>query len=88
MRVEEAARVVIRPYITEKTFSLIERENKLVFLVGEGASKRTIKEAVEALYGVRVSKVNTSRTPVGKKAFVKLAKEGEAMELASRLGLV
>ena len=33
MRLEDAQKVVIRPYITERTFEQIERENKLCFIV-------------------------------------------------------
>ena len=31
--------VILRPYITEKTFNLIEKENKLTFIVSDNAFK-------------------------------------------------
>lgn len=88
MRLEDAQKVVVRPYITERTFEQIERENKLCFLVADGASKSQIASAVETLYEVEVRTVNTTRTLIGKKAFVRLSEENSAAELATKLGLV
>ena len=88
MRLEDAQKVVVRPYITERTFEQIERENKLCFIVSDSASKKQIANAVEVLYEVEVRAVNTARTFVGKKAFVRLTEENSAAELATKLGLV
>lgn len=88
MRPEDALLVVIRPYVTEKTFDLIERQNKICFLVNPKSSKGKIKTAIETLYDVKVRSVNTAHTIVGKKAFVRLAPENPASDLASKLGLV
>ncbi|BAJ50164.1 large subunit ribosomal protein L23 [Candidatus Caldarchaeum subterraneum] len=80
--------VVKRIYITQDTVSLIESENKLVFIVDLKADKHTIKNAVEQLYNVKVDKVNTLITSRGeKKAFVKLKPEYKASELAVKLGI-
>jgi large subunit ribosomal protein L23 len=88
MRLEDAQKVVVRPYITERTFEQIERENKLCFIVADSASKIQIANAVEVLYEVEVREVNTARTLIGKKAFVRLTEESSAAELATKLGLV
>ena len=88
MRLEDAQKLLIRPYVTERTFDQIERENKLCFIVEDKATKKQIASAVEALYEVKVRDVNTSRTIKGKKAFVRLAEENSAAELATKLGLV
>jgi large subunit ribosomal protein L23 len=88
LRLEDAQKVIIRPYITERTFEQVERENKLAFLVSDKANKSQIAGAVEALYEVKVAAVNTSRGVKGKKAFVRMAEAGSAAELATRLGLV
>jgi large subunit ribosomal protein L23 len=88
LRLEDAQKIVLRPYITERTFEQIERENKLCFIVADRASKTQIASAVEALYEVKVEGVNTSRTLTGKKAFVRLLKDNSAAELATKLGLV
>lgn len=88
MRLEDAQKLLIRPYVTERTFDQIEKENKLCFIVDSRASKRQIASAVEALYEVKVQGVNTSRTVKGKKAFVRLSEENSAADLATKLGLV
>jgi large subunit ribosomal protein L23 len=88
LRAEDALQVVFRPYVTEKTFDMLERQNKIVFLVDVKASKTKIKQAVETLYDVKVQSVNTSFTITGKKAYVRLAPESPASDLASKLGLV
>jgi large subunit ribosomal protein L23 len=88
MRPEDALQIIFRPYVTEKTFDMLERQNKIVFLVTDKASKRGIKQAVETLYDVKVKSVNTAATLIGKKAYVRLSGESSASDLASKLGLV
>jgi large subunit ribosomal protein L23 len=88
LRLEDAQKLLIRPYVTERTFDQIERENKLCFIVQDKATKKQIASAVEALYEVKVMNVNTARTLKGKKAFVRLEEENSAAELATKLGLV
>jgi large subunit ribosomal protein L23 len=88
MRLEDAQKILQRPYVTERTFDQIERENKLCFIVDDRVSKSQIADAVQALYEVKVDTVNTSRTVRGKKAFVRLTEVGKAAELATKLGLV
>ncbi|WP_297509620.1 50S ribosomal protein L23 [Thermococcus sp.] len=81
-------KVIIRPLVTEKAVSLIERENKLTFIVDRRATKADIKRAVEEMFNVKVEKVNTLITMKGeKKAYVKLKPEYDASEIAARLGL-
>lgn len=81
--------ILIKPASTEKSFRLIEKENKLIFIVDPKADKKAIKEAVENSFNVKVEKVNIIRSITGeKKAIVKLAKEYSAMDLASRLKIV
>jgi large subunit ribosomal protein L23 len=50
--------VVLAPHITEKT-TLLSEQNAVVFKVAGGATKPQIKAAVEALFGVNVTGVNT-----------------------------
>lgn len=84
----DAQKVIKRVLITQDTVSLVEKENKITFIVDIKATKRQIKEAVEKLYEVKVEKVNTLITPLGeKKAFVKLKPEFSASELAVKLGI-
>ena len=77
------------PLMTEVTSRLLETENKLVFIVDIKANKVDIKQAVEKLYEVRVSKVNAAITPKGqKRAFVKLNPEHKATDVAIKLGIL
>ncbi|WP_461867063.1 50S ribosomal protein L23 [Thermococcus sp.] len=81
-------KVIVRPVVTEKAVSLIETENKLTFIVDRRATKSDIKRAVEEIYNVKVAKVNVVITMRGeKKAYVKLAPEYSASEIAARIGL-
>ncbi len=88
MNLEVASSILIKPYITEKTFNLIEKENKLTFIVDEKASKDQIVKALQVLYESEASEVNTARTIQGKKAFIKIKTPEGARELATKMGLV
>lgn len=50
--------VVLSPVITEKS-TMLSEHNAVVFRVAKGATKPAIKAAVEALFDVNVTKVNT-----------------------------
>ena len=50
--------VIVAPHITEKS-TLLSEQNGVVFKVANDATKPQIKEAVEALWGVKVTGVNT-----------------------------
>ncbi len=81
--------VINYPLLTEKCVDLIEKENKLVFRVDKGATKAQIREGIEKLYNVKVDSINTSIDTKGhKKAFVKLAKESSAADLATKLNVL
>ena len=87
--------VVLAPHITEKS-TMLSEHNAVVFRVAPGASKPEIKEAIEALFNVTVTGVNTmvakgkSKRWKGKpyqrsdfkKAVVKLA-EGQSIDVTS-----
>jgi len=80
--------IIKKPLITEKTFDLIEKENKLVFIVDRTSNKSEIKRAVEKIHNVKVIKVNTLITPKGeKKAFLKLHPDNSAQDIAIDLGI-
>lgn len=88
MTAEHAGELIVAPYVTEKTFTQIEKENKLAFIVAEKASKKEIIEAIMILYEAEATDVNTARTIRGKKAFVRFKTPEGARELATKLGLV
>ena len=88
---------IVAPVITEKSTFLSE-ENKVVFKVAIDASKPQIKDAVEKLFGVTVTAVNTvvvkgktkrfrgikGRRSDVKKAIVTL-KDGQSIDVATGL---
>lgn len=85
--------IIIRPIITEKSMSGIAMK-KYTFEVAKDANKIEIAKAVEELFGVKVSKVNTLHmrghlrrqgrsegyTPSWKKAVVKLTEDSKSIE--------
>ncbi len=90
--------IIIRPLITEKTMSMKE-ENKYVFEVAKNANKTEIKNALEAIFGVKVEKVNVlnmlgkqkrvgahvGRRSSWKKAIVKLKDDSKSIEFFEAL---
>ncbi len=81
-------KVLVHPDVTEKSIKLIETENRLAFVVSRDSTKQKIKNAVEKLYDIKVSDVNTLITSKGiKKAYVKLTPEFKAEEIATRIGI-
>ena len=82
-------KIIIRPVHTEKAINLIERQNTLVLIVSQRASKHDIKQAVETIFNVKVEKIRTLITPRGeKKAYIKLKPEYRASDIASQLGIL
>jgi len=80
--------IIVKPMVSEKSFGMIEQENKLVFLVQRHATKQLIKQEIEALYEVKVDKINTLILPNGqKKVYVRLHPDDDAMDLAAKLGM-
>ncbi len=53
--------IIIKPVLTEKMTKLTDTQNKVAFLVAKDANKIEIKNAVVAMYGVKVVAVNTQR---------------------------
>ncbi|MGC1487149.1 MAG: 50S ribosomal protein L23 [Albidovulum sp.] len=89
--------VIVKPVITEKA-TLASQNGAVVFRVAMTATKPLIKEAVEAVFGVKVKAVNTTITKgkakrfrgrpgersVVKKAYVTL-EEGNTIDVYSGL---
>jgi large subunit ribosomal protein L23 len=53
--------IILKPIVTEKMTELGEKLNRYGFIVDKRANKLQIKKAVQELYGVTVSGVNTIR---------------------------
>ncbi|MDI7775143.1 50S ribosomal protein L23 [Asticcacaulis sp. EMRT-3] len=89
--------VLLSPHITEKA-TLLSEQNKVVFKIALDASKDEVASAVEAIYNVKVTKVNTivtkgktkrfkgikGRRNDMKKAIVTLA-EGQSIDITTGL---
>ena len=60
--------VLLSPHITEKA-SILAEQNKVVFKIALDASKDEVASAVEAIYNVKVTKVNTIVTKGKTKRF-------------------
>jgi large subunit ribosomal protein L23 len=85
----ESNEVIFYPLMTESASLMVERDNKLIFIVSLKAGKTDIKKAVEELYEVKVQEINTLITCQGqKKAFVKLKPEFKASDVAIKLGIL
>lgn len=91
MHVEQ---VLIKPLLTEKSSIETENTNRYVFKVQTKANKYQIKDAVEAMFDVKVVNVHTAilpgkvkragkvtkKTSSWKKAYVKI-QDGQKLEL-------
>jgi large subunit ribosomal protein L23 len=73
--------VLVKPVVSEKSYALLD-ENKYTFIVAPRANKTQIKEAVQSVFSVKVTGVNTinrqgkrkrTRTGFGKRADTKRA---------------
>jgi len=85
----EAHSVVKYPMMTERSVNMIEKENKLVFIVDRRATKHDIANAIKELYEVEAETINTLITRKGeKKAFIKLKDGYDASDVAIRLGIL
>ncbi len=81
MRIADPRDVLISPVISEKSYALLD-ENKYTVVVPPDANKTQIKIAVEQVFGVKVTSVNTlnregkrlrTRTGFGRRAATKRA---------------
>ena len=59
--------VISYPLMTESASLMVEKDNKLIFIVSLKAGKEDVKKAVEELYEVKVAKITTLITPQGQK---------------------
>lgn len=92
-KISDPRDVLVRPVVSEKSYGLSDM-GKYTFIVAPDANKTQIKQAVEAVFGVKVRQVNTvnragkrKRTRYGwgkrrdtKRAIVSLA-EGDRIDI-------
>jgi large subunit ribosomal protein L23 len=91
--VKDPRDVILRPVISEKTYGLLD-EGKYTFIVDPRSNKTEIRQAIESIFDVRVTNVNTmnrsgkrkrrglivGKRPDTKRAIVTLA-PGDEIEL-------
>ena len=65
VKIRDPRDILLAPVVSEKSYGLLD-ENKYTFLVAPDANKTEIKIAVETVFKVRVTDVNTLNRP-GKK---------------------
>jgi large subunit ribosomal protein L23 len=61
-KIASARDVLLRPVISEKSYRLAD-EGRYTFVVSPGANKTQIRQAVEEIFRVRVTGVNTLNRP-------------------------
>ncbi|GAA2097608.1 hypothetical protein GCM10009841_10030 [Microlunatus panaciterrae] len=95
LKIRDHRDVLLAPVVSEKSYGLLD-ENKYTFLVAPGANKTEIKIAVETIFKVKVTSVNTinrtgkkrrtrsgmGKRPDTKRAIVSVA-EGERIDIFS-----
>ncbi|MDA0274187.1 MAG: 50S ribosomal protein L23 [Actinobacteria bacterium] len=93
MKITDGRDILLKPVVSEKSYALLD-QNKYTFIVRKDANKTQIKQAVEEVFKVKVTGVNTlnragkkSRTRFGigqrsdtKRAIVSLA-DGDRIDL-------
>merc|ERR1711994_676599 len=85
----DAYNIIKHPLTTESAMKKIEDNNTLVFITNMKANKHQIKSAVKKLYDINVAKVNTLIRPDGqKKAYVRLAPDYDALDVANKIGII
>lgn len=95
LKIRDHRDILLAPVVSEKSYGLLD-ENKYTFLVAPNANKTEIKIAVEAVFGVKVTSVNTinragkkrrtragwGKRPDTKRAIVTVA-EGQRIDIFS-----
>jgi large subunit ribosomal protein L23Ae len=85
----DSFRVIRHPLTTDMAMKKIEENNTLTFIVDALANKTQIKKAMKQLYQVKTVKVNTLIRPDGlKKAYIRLAATHDALDVASKIGIL
>ena len=97
-KIRDPRDILLAPVVSEKSYSLLD-ENKYTFIVDPRANKTEIKIAVESVFNVKVTSVNTinrqgkrgrTRYGFGKKADTKRAiitlAEGQSIDIFGGAG--
>jgi large subunit ribosomal protein L23 len=61
--VKDPRDIILEPIVSEKSYDLIEDHNTYTFRVDRRSNKTEIRQAIEAIFSVRVVSVNTMNRP-------------------------
>ncbi len=78
----------LRPITSEKAVKLIDVDNVLLFETDRRQTKDEIAKEVSEIFSVKVVAVRTLIRNNKKYAYVKLAKENPAIDVATKLGMI
>merc|ERR1711977_316020 len=85
----DAYATLVQPLNTESAMKKIEDNNTLVFLVNLKSNKHHIKAALKQLHDINPVSINTLIRPDGqKKAYIRLASNVDALDVANKIGFI
>ncbi len=83
------SKILLKPVPSDKNMLKMENDNTVTFYVAPTATKAHIKEAFSKIYNTKVRKVNTLNViGKGKKAYIRLVNDQEALNIASKIGVL
>ena len=91
--------IILKPVVTEHSMDIMRSQRKYTFVVAQDANKIEIKKAIEELFKVKVSSVNTmhlagknrrrglsyGKTAKAKRAIVTLTEDSKTIEFFDSL---
>jgi ribosomal protein L23 len=80
--------MILKPITSEKAVKMIDLDNTLVFETSLKSSRSEVKKEIEKIFSIKVDKVRIQIRNNKKFAFVKLAKENPAIDVATKLGMI
>ena len=80
--------ILTKPLMTEKAVKLIETENKVIFIVERRATKNEIKKEFEETFDSKIDSIKTHIRKNQKLAIIKLKGENDALNVATKLGMM
>ncbi len=78
----------LRPVTTEKAVRLIDVENTLIFEVERRARKEGIRKEIETLFNVKIEKIRSLIRNNKKFVYVRLKPSHQAIDVATKLGMI
>ncbi len=79
---------MLKPITSEKAVKLIDLENTLIFETDRREGKEEISKEISEIFSVKVVSIRTLIRNNKKYAYVRLAKENPAIDVATKLGMI